>query len=199
MNTPFLRIAFRGWLTEIVISGLNYFLLMGLLWKPLFGELRSHEIGMSTRIVYIYGLAYLLLRFNPGYTKRDLAHAGGLWLGSALVFEWLGSLLIQRRPVDEILIGWRVWDGYMWPYVLVAYASANYVVGSMLMRRRPLRADAAVGLRCQPGSCRLTEPRQDQRHNAVAAGTASAEVAAVEGIHRQGSECHREAEEHGQA
>jgi hypothetical protein len=34
------------------------------------------------------------------------------------VFEWGGSLLL-RRPVDEILVGWHVTEGYMWPYVLL--------------------------------------------------------------------------------
>jgi hypothetical protein len=136
VNRPFLLVAFRVWLTEIVISGFNYFLLIGLVWEPLFGELRAHQIGMTTRIVYIFALSYLFLRWNPNYTKRDLVHAGALWLGCTLAFEWLGSTLIQRRSVDDILIGWRVWEGYMWPYVLVTYAVANYVVGSILSRRR---------------------------------------------------------------
>jgi hypothetical protein len=135
LNRPFLLIAFRVWLTEVLISGVNYFLLMRLVYEPTLGELTAHEIGMSTRIVYIFGLSYLLLRSNPGYTRRDLVHAGMLWLGSALIFEWAGSLLIQRRSVDDILIGWRIWEGYMWPYVLLTYATANYIVGSLLMRR----------------------------------------------------------------
>ncbi len=129
MNRPFLLVAFRVWLTEILISGFNYFVLMGLVYEPLWGELRAHQIGMTTRICYIVVLAWLLQRSNPDHDGRDLVHAGLLWLGSALVFEWAGSLLIQRRPVDEILVGWQVWKGYLWPYVLLAYLLANPLVG----------------------------------------------------------------------
>ena len=136
MNRPFLAVAFRVWLTEIVISGFNYFVLMGLIYEPLWGELRAHQIGMTIRIGYIVALAWLLQRFYPDHDERDLVHAGILWLASALVFEWAGSLLIQHRPVDEILVGWQVWKGYMWPYVLLAYLLANPLVGLVLRRDR---------------------------------------------------------------
>lgn len=96
---------------------------------------------MSTRIVYIFVLAYLLLRYNRDYSARDLLHAGLLWLGLSLAFEWGGSVLMLRRPVHEILVGWHVEDGYMWPYVLLAYFSANLIVGLTL---RPGKARDAT-------------------------------------------------------
>jgi len=146
VNRPFLLVATRVWLTEILISGVNFFVLMGLVYEPLWGELRAHQIGMSTRIVYIIALAYLLLRYNASYTTRDLAHGGLLWLGLTLAFEWGGSIVIQHRPVHEILEGWHVENGYMWPYVLVAYALAIPVVGLALHpgRARERAGGAAV-------------------------------------------------------
>jgi hypothetical protein len=120
---------------QILVSGVNYFLLMKLVYEPLVGELTAHEIGMSTRIVYIFGFAYLLQRYNPKHEARDLVHVGFLWLPLALLFEWGGSLVILRRPVDEILQGWQVWKGYMWPYVLATYLSANVIVGLVLQPR----------------------------------------------------------------
>jgi hypothetical protein len=48
-----------------------------------------------------------------------------------LVFEWGGSLAMGR-PVEEILIGWNIFVGYMWPYVLLAYLLAPLIVGSIL-------------------------------------------------------------------
>ena len=45
-----------------------------------------------------------------------------------LAFEWIGSFIV-RRPVQEILEGWHVERGYMWPYVLVTYLVAPLVVG----------------------------------------------------------------------
>lgn len=95
------------------------------------GGLTAHQIGMSTRIVYIFGFAYFLLRFVKAYDTHDLMHVGLLWLGLTLLFEWGGSLAI-RRPVEEILIGWNIFAGYMWPYVLLTYLLSNLIVGTIL-------------------------------------------------------------------
>jgi hypothetical protein len=132
MNVPFLMVVVRVWLTEILISGFNFFVLMNLVYERWWGELRAHQIGMSTRIVYIFVLAYLLLRYNKQYEPKDLVQGGALWLGLTLTFEWGGSVLILRRPVDDILVGWHVQDGYMWPYVLAAYLLAIPIVGLAL-------------------------------------------------------------------
>ena len=118
-------------LIEIIISGFNFFILMNRVYEPRWGELVAHQIGMSTRMVYICVLAYFLLRFVKEYETIDLIHVGILWLGLTLVFEWGGSLAIGR-PVDEILIGWNIFAGYMWPYVLLTYLLANLVIGVTL-------------------------------------------------------------------
>jgi len=131
VNTPFLRIGIRVWLMEILVSGFNFFVLMNLVYEPRWGALVAHQIGMTTRIVYISIFAYLLLYYFKAYDTKDLIHVGVLWLGLTLLFEWGGSLAIGR-PVEEILIGWNVHEGYMWPYVLLAYLSSNFVIGTFL-------------------------------------------------------------------
>jgi hypothetical protein len=131
MNTRLLSTAIRVWLMETLVSGFNFFVLMGMVYEPLFGELLAHQIGMTTRIVYILVFAYLLLRYVGEYSTLDLVHVGLLWLALELLFEWGGSLLMGR-PVEEILIGWNVFAGYMWPYVLLSYLFANLIVGVVL-------------------------------------------------------------------
>ncbi|MFW9907121.1 MAG: hypothetical protein ACFFEF_00990 [Candidatus Thorarchaeota archaeon] len=131
MNTTLLTTAVRAWLMETLVSGFNFFVLMGLIYEPLWGELAAHQVGMTTRIVYIFVFAFLLLRYVKKYATFDLVQVGLLWLVLELVFEWGGSFLIGR-PVAEILIGWNVFAGYMWPYVLAAYLLSNLVVGLVL-------------------------------------------------------------------
>jgi hypothetical protein len=116
---------------EILISGFNYFVLMNLVYEPRWGELVAHQLGMSTRIIYIFILAYFLLRTVKQYQTRDLIQVGIMWLGLTLLFEWGGSF-IMRRPVEEVLVGWNISKGYMWPYVLTAYFFANLIIGTTL-------------------------------------------------------------------
>lgn len=116
---------------ETLVSGFNFFVLMGLVYEPRWGELVAHQIGMSTRIGYIFVFAFLLLRSTKSYSTRDLVYVSFLWLGLELLFEWGGSLAIGR-PVQEILIGWNIFAGFMWPYVLLTYLLSNLIVGTIL-------------------------------------------------------------------
>lgn len=128
MNKHLLHMAARVWLIETLFSIFNFFVLMNLVYEPAWGELVAHQIGMSTRIVVIAILAYLLLRYVRDYETRDLVHVGLLWVGLELLFEWGGSLLVGRS-VEEILIGWNIFAGYIWPYVLLTYLLSNLVIG----------------------------------------------------------------------
>ncbi len=130
MNTRLLKTAARVWLMEILVSAFNFFVLMNLIYEPSWGPLLAHQIGMSTRIVYIFVFAYFLLRFVKEYNTSDLVHVGILWLVLTLLFEWAGSLVIGRH-VEEILIGWNIFAGYMWPYVLLAYLLSNPIIGTI--------------------------------------------------------------------
>lgn len=142
MNATLLKTAIRVWLMEILVSGFNFFVLMSLVYEPRWGALVAHQIGMSTRIVYIFVFAYLLLRFVKEYDLTDLVHVGILWLVLTLLFEWGGSFAIGR-PVGEILIGWNISAGYMWPYVLLTYLLSNLIVGSLLHPGKEERPSAA--------------------------------------------------------
>jgi hypothetical protein len=104
---------------------------MNLVYEPRWGALTAHQIGMSTRIVYIFVLAYLLLRYVKEYNTKDLVLVGFVWLGLEEIFEWGGSFIL-RRSVKEILIGWNIFAGYMWPYVMLAYLFSNLIVGVTL-------------------------------------------------------------------
>ncbi len=131
MNTYLLMITFRVWFFEIALSGFNYFVLMNRVYEPRVGELRAHRIGMTTRIVYILPFAYVLVAAADLDSVPEYLLAGTYWLLMVLAFEWIGSFII-RRPVHEILEGWHVEDGYMWPYVLLAYFLSPLIVGVLL-------------------------------------------------------------------
>jgi hypothetical protein len=77
MDTYILMYVFRIWFCEIALSGLNYFVLMRGVYEPRWGDLRAHRIGMTTRIVYIFGFAYALDYF------AHLDRVGDYFLGGA--------------------------------------------------------------------------------------------------------------------
>lgn len=131
-----LMITFRAWLVEVPVAAVNAFVLMDRVYAPRVGALMAHQIGMSTRIAIALVFAYFIAYFARHYTARSLLLAGVFWMTLWLVFEWGGSLLIGR-PVPEILVGWHVERGYMWPYVLLSYLLGPLLVGSALHPSRP--------------------------------------------------------------
>ena len=139
MNSRLLKTGVRVWLMEVLVSGFNFFVLMNLVYEPKWGVLVAHQVGMATRIVYVFVFAYGLQRTVREYETIDLVQVGFLWLGLTLAFEWLGSFVIGR-PVTEVLVGWNVFAGYMWPYVLLTYLLSNLIVGAVLRVDRKRRA-----------------------------------------------------------
>jgi hypothetical protein len=131
MNAYLLMMTFRVWFLELAVTAVNYFFLMSKVYEPRYGKLKAHQIGMSARIVYIFVFAYFILFFAKRYTVLDALTAGVFWLLLILAFEWIGSL-IQRRPAREILEGWHINKGFMWPYVLAAYLLSPLIVGLIL-------------------------------------------------------------------
>jgi hypothetical protein len=131
MNGHLLMVAARVWLMQILVAGFNFFVLMNLVYEPMWGALLAHQIGMVTRVVINFIFAYFLLLYVKDYDTKDLIHVGILWLGLTLIFEWGGSL-VMGRSVEKILIGWNIFAGYMWPYVLVSYLLSPFIVGVVL-------------------------------------------------------------------
>lgn len=133
LNEPVVWTVSRLFLTEILVSGFNYFILMNKVYQPRWGELRAHQIGMTTRMIYIFAFAYQLDMQLGLRSIGQYMLLGMVWLIFILVFEWGGSFLIHR-PVKEILIGWHIENGYMWPYVLAVYFLSPTIIGLIFVR-----------------------------------------------------------------
>jgi hypothetical protein len=125
-----LMITFRVWLIEVPVAALNAFVFMDRVYAPRVGALRAHQVAMATRIVWIVVLGFVIVHYAGDQRAPGWVFAGLFWMGLWLVFEWAGSLLI-RRPVQEILVGWHIERGYLWPYVLLAYLLSPFLAGTL--------------------------------------------------------------------
>jgi len=143
MNTRLLKVGIRFWLVDTLIAAFNFFVLMNLVYEPRWGSLVAHQIGMSTRIVVVSVLAYFMLRYVGKCNTKDLILIGLVWLGLEEIFEWGGSF-IPGRSVEDILIGWNIFAGYVWPYVMLAYVLANLIVGVTLHPGRKKAAHEGI-------------------------------------------------------
>ena len=52
-------------------------------------------------------------------------------VGLTLLFEW-GSDFAIARLVEEILVGWNIFVGHKWPFILLIYLLSNIIVGTVM-------------------------------------------------------------------
>jgi hypothetical protein len=53
---------------------------------------------------------------------------GIIWLVLVLIFEFIGSLVIQKKSLDELFEGWKIWRGNIWTLVLLSHLSVPYIL-----------------------------------------------------------------------
>jgi hypothetical protein len=117
--------------------------------RGLVRDLREHVRQIVQRVDHLADVrllvAYFLVTYGHAESVRDFLRAGTYWLLMILAFEWMGSFIL-RRPVYEILEGWHLKKGYMWPYVLLAYFLSPLIVGLTLSRATRWSAGEVNGL-----------------------------------------------------
>jgi len=133
MNNDFTQSLFLIFITEIAVSCFNHFIMVKKVYESRLTELRAHQIGMMTRIIYIFAFAYALDHFGKIKTINEFLLAGVLWVFLIEIFEWIGSYLLGRS-VKEILMGWHIEKGYMWPFVLLAYLVSPIIMGIVFIK-----------------------------------------------------------------
>ena len=89
MNVYLLMMTFRVWFLELAVTAVNYFFLMSKVYEPRYGKLKAHQIGMSTRIVYIFVFAYFILCFANAIQysmrwQRECSGCCSYWRSSGL-------------------------------------------------------------------------------------------------------------------
>lgn len=70
MNLYLLMMTFRVWLLELAVTAVNYFFLMNMVYRPRYGKLKAHQIGMGTRIAYICLRVFYLVAGEALYCTR---------------------------------------------------------------------------------------------------------------------------------
>ena len=79
-----------------------------------------------TRIISLHLFTYVLVRVADVDTVPEMLLAGTF--GLVWCSPSSGWSLILRRTVHEILEGWYVENGHMWPYVLATYFLSPLIV-----------------------------------------------------------------------
>ena len=123
-------VTFRVCLLEVPLAAVNTFVLTDRVYAPRVGALHAHQLAMTTRIAWILLLGLAVSHYARELGPVSLVDMGLLWATFWLVLEWTGSLLVHQ-PMHQILLSRHLEQGYMWPYVLLAYVVSPSLAGGV--------------------------------------------------------------------
>jgi hypothetical protein len=126
MNIPWVRIIIT-WLLFLPVPIING-ALREIWYKQIIGSLAAGQIGsiLLSLIFLIY--AYLSLRGRTHeMTPEQLVVIGLVWLELTLLFEF-GIGLAGGRTWSYMLADYKVWEGRIWPLVLITVFSSPFIV-----------------------------------------------------------------------
>jgi hypothetical protein len=94
----------------------------------------ANQLSVVTAIVFLGIAVWLLTRAWPLASAAQAWRVGALWLVLSFLFE-TGMGVAARRPWTEIFGDYRIWEGRLWPVVLLFLLVAPRLALALLRSR----------------------------------------------------------------
>ena len=107
-----------GWFGLLLIAMLNG-ALRDLVYKPLVGDLSSHQISVGVGILVFGVFIWYLGKRWPLSSSSQTWIVGFLWLGMTVTFEFLFFHYARGVPWSILLHDYNLLEGRLWILVLV--------------------------------------------------------------------------------
>lgn len=122
-----------GWLVLLVI-GFSNGVLRQLGYARFFSDLTAHQISAATFVVLQAIAIYLLTRRWPLASPAQAWRVGALWLVLTFLFE-TGMGVAAGHPWSEIFADYALWEGKLWPLLLLFILVAPRLAFALHARR----------------------------------------------------------------
>jgi hypothetical protein len=115
----------RVWLILAGLMVCNGLLRVGILAK-VFPPRVAEAISAVLGVIIVIGASRPYLRQERPQTMDDVYRVAGLWLILTMVFETSVGLL-GGLSWRELLAAYAVWDGAVWPLVLISVVASPFI------------------------------------------------------------------------
>jgi len=125
------------WIVAAVFGAINGYVRVMYL-APRVGEQPAHVSAVAAAVAVVLALSWVYARAARG--PRWAAGAwgtGALWLTLSAAFEFLAGHYVFDISWSGLLADYRIWQGRLWPLVLLAQLVGPATMGWLLSRRAP--------------------------------------------------------------
>ena len=112
--------------------------------RPITGDLPAHQISVVTGSLGFLGVTWLAFRHHAvRESDRTLLGVGLAWLAGTIAFEFGFGHFLDGKTWSELFHDYNVFQGRLWPVVLLVIFAAPLAVKRIVNRvgdrRMPLR------------------------------------------------------------
>ena len=99
-----------------------------LLYADALGEQQAHQVSTASLIVLIVVFTWYLERRWPLPTRHDAVVVGVSWAILTIGFEFAFGHFVDGDSWSTLLAAYKIWNGELWPLVLLAIAATPAIV-----------------------------------------------------------------------
>jgi hypothetical protein len=104
--------------------------------RPLTGDLPAHQISVVTGSLGFLGVTWLAFRHQAvEESDRRLRGVGLAWLAGTIAFEFGFGYFLDGKTWSELLHDYNVYEGRLWPVVLIVIVAAPLAVKRLALWR----------------------------------------------------------------
>ncbi len=92
----------------------------------------GHWIYLIPQIILIIIYSYIIVILFHNFDAIYFFIMGLIWLVLVLCFEFIGTLIIQKKSLEELFEGWKIWKGHIWTLVLLSHLIIPFIIKEFL-------------------------------------------------------------------
>lgn len=132
MDIKFIVITLGTWFLFIILAIAN----AGLrekVFTEFFDELRSHQLSTFTRMIFLFVVTYLVLRYSGiDLTDTQAFIMGTIWFIMAISFEFLAGHYVFGNSWELLIGDYNIFKGRIWVLILITTFLAPYLAKKLV-------------------------------------------------------------------
>jgi len=132
MHSKFFIVMIGTWLLFMIIAIINA-LLRNVVYKPIIGDLRAHQVSTIIFMALILIVTYLVLKVTHlELTTQETFIIGTVWLLLTICFEFLAGHYVFGNSIDKLIVDYNILKGRIWSLVLITTFFAPFLTHKLV-------------------------------------------------------------------
>lgn len=135
MNTITIIVTISTWFLFMIFAIINA-VLRSVVYKPIIGDLRAHQLNTIIFIAIILIITYFMFRYSQiELTTQQTYIIGTIWLLATICFEFLAGHYVFGNSWDKLLADDNILKVRIWCLILITILFAPYISNKILSIR----------------------------------------------------------------